>query len=529
MMSTMRRFERTQDRRRIVTDKTMTGASAAPPGAPGVSYQHVEHGYFEQRQLQRHAGFFTLLVLGVGAVVAGQYSGWNLGVSQGFGGMLFATVIIAVMYVFLCASIGEMAAALPHTGGAYSFARTTMGPWGGFTTGLAENIEFVLAPAGNMFFMGAYLGAIFGTPADAQPLWWIAGYALMLLLSVRGLDLSMRVVVIVTIAAVAVLAFFCIAALPHVDFARYALNLGADAAGKPVELPGGHGPWLPFGATGVMLAMPFAVYMFLAIEQLPLTAEEAHDPIRHMPLALMFGILILTVLALGIVFFSASIPHGTFALSTSGEPLLDGFRALFGHTASKLLAGVAVLGLAASFLAGSFAAGRNIYSLSRAGYLPTALSVTHPVKKTPNRALTAGSLLALTVLLAFWFTFGRRDNALMGGVLVSMIVFAGMISYIFQSLSYIRLKRLHANLKRPFRSPFGLFGAVVTIAIAAATLAFQFVDPVYKWAALGAALWYALGLCYFGFYRRHRLVLSPEEEFAVSGGRRGMPDEHRSH
>ena len=128
------------------------------------------------------------------------------------------------------------------------------------------------------------------------------------------------------------------------------------------------------------------------------------------------------------------------------------------------------------------------------------------------------------VLIAFWFTFGRRDNALMGGVLVSMIVFAGMISYIFQSLSYIRLRSLHAGLKRPFKSPFGIFGAVVTIIIAGATLLFQFVDPVYKWAALGAAVWYLLGLSYFGLYRRHHLVLSPEEAFAVSGGRRGMPD-----
>jgi len=50
-----------------------------------------------------------------------------------------------------------MAAALPHTGREYSFARTTMGPCGGFSTGIAENIEFILAPAGNMFFMGAYL------------------------------------------------------------------------------------------------------------------------------------------------------------------------------------------------------------------------------------------------------------------------------------------------------------------------------------------------------------------------------------
>jgi len=90
-------------------------------------------------------------------VVEGQYSGWNLGLAQGFGGIFLALLIIAVMYLFLCSSIVEMAAALPHTGREYSFARTTMGPCGGFSTGIAENIEFILAPAGNMFFMGAYL------------------------------------------------------------------------------------------------------------------------------------------------------------------------------------------------------------------------------------------------------------------------------------------------------------------------------------------------------------------------------------
>lgn len=492
-------------------------------GNGGVSYQTVSAGYFEQRTLQRHAGFFTLLVLGVGAVIAGQYSGWNLGLAQGFGSMLAATVIIAVMYLLLCSSIGEMSAALPHTGGAYSFARTTLGPWGGFSTGLAENIEFILAPAGNMFFMGTYLSAIFGTAPEWQPLWWLVGYACMLLLSVRGLGVSMRVVVLITLAAIGVLVFFFATAIPHVDFAAKALNLASGADGTPVEVAGGNGPWLPFGLTGVMLALPFGVYMFLAIEQLPLTAEESHDPSRHVPRALVFGILILAALAIGVLFFSASIGGGAFAMSSSGEPLLDGFREIFGHTASKVLSAVAVLGLAASFLAGSFAAGRNIYSLSRAGYLPTALSVTHPVHKTPNLALLAGSLLALTILLVFWFGFGRENNALMGGIMVSMIVFAGMISYILQSVAFIRLRRLYPDLPRPYRSPYGVLGALVVIGVSAITLIYQFLDPLYKWAALGAAAWYLVGMAYFAFYRRHRLVLSPEEAFAVSSGRDGHP------
>ena len=60
--------------------------------------------------------------------------------------MLVALIVITIMYLGLCFSIAEMSPALPHTGGAYSFARSAMGPWGGYVTGLAENMEYVLTP-----------------------------------------------------------------------------------------------------------------------------------------------------------------------------------------------------------------------------------------------------------------------------------------------------------------------------------------------------------------------------------------------
>ena len=70
--------------------------------------------------------FPSLWALGVGAVISGQFSGWNYGLEFGFGSMLAATVIITIMYVGLTYSIAEMSPALPHTGGAYSFARASM-------------------------------------------------------------------------------------------------------------------------------------------------------------------------------------------------------------------------------------------------------------------------------------------------------------------------------------------------------------------------------------------------------------------
>ena len=148
----------------------------------GVTYGATDAGYFERRGLKRYARVWSLWALGVGAVISGQFSGWNLGIaSGGWGGLFLAAMIVAVMYLGLCFSLAEMSPALPHTGGAYSFARTAMGPWGGFVTGLAESIEYIITPAVIVFFIGSYLTGIFETAPALQPVWWLAAYVVFVL------------------------------------------------------------------------------------------------------------------------------------------------------------------------------------------------------------------------------------------------------------------------------------------------------------------------------------------------------------
>jgi ethanolamine permease len=142
-----------------------------------------------------------------------------------------------------------MSPALPHTGGAYSFARSSMGPWGGFITGLAENIEYVLTPAVVVFFAGSYLTQILGTPAAAQPLWWLVCYVIFVGLNLLGVETSFKVTVVITVMALAVLAIYWVSALPHFAFGRWALNIVAGPDGKLAELPGGHGSFMPFGCS----------------------------------------------------------------------------------------------------------------------------------------------------------------------------------------------------------------------------------------------------------------------------------------
>lgn len=492
--------------------------------AAGIHYQQQDASYFDKRGLRRHAGPWSLWALGVGAVISGHYSGWNLGLaSGGWGGMAIATAIIAVMYLGLTFCIAEMSPALPHTGAAYSFARSSMGPWGGFVTGLCENVEYVLTPAVIVFFIGSYLGSIFETPAAFQPLWWLLGYLLFVGLNIVGVELSFRVTLAVTLLALAILVVFWFSAVTHLDFSTWALNIAPGGG----ELEGGHGPLLPMGIGGALTAMPFAVWLFLAIEQLPLAAEESVDPRRDMPRGILLGITTLIVSAtLILVLNPAVVGVGSYALSQSGEPLLDGFQAIFGAGTAKFLALLALVGLIASFHTIIFAQGRQIYSLSRAGYFPTFLSVTHGTRKTPYVAMIGGALVGMTIMLICFFGLGTQEgSAVIGGTLLNMAVFGAMCSYIAQALSFILLRRHHAHIERPYRSPFGIPGAVATLVIALMTIYFQLSDSTYRIGVIGVALWLAVGIGYFACIGRHRLILSPEEEFAMQRGEQAEADD----
>lgn len=480
----------------------------------GVSYTRADAGYFEKRHLQRYAGIWSLWALGVGAVISGHFSGWNFGFATGgWGGMLVAGAIIGVMYIGLVFCIAEMSPALPHTGAAYSFGRTAMGPWGGFITGLCENVEYVVTPAVIVTFITAYVNSIFGFDPAYSPIIWIVTYLIFLGLNIFGVALSFRVTLIVTLLSLAVLIIFWISAIPNMDFSRWALNIAPDGT----ELPEGNGSFFPMGFSGVLATLPFAVWLFLAIEQLPLAAEESVDPKRDMPKGILLGMLTLVISAFMIVLLNPSVVGvGSHKLGTSLEPLLDGFRAVYGDVGVTVLGIMALTGLIASFHTILFAQGRQIYSLSRAGYFPSALSITHSTYRTPHVAMIVGAIVGLLIMLAIWFALGaEKGGSVIGSVLLNMAVFGAMFSYILQAISFILLRKNQPHINRPYKSPLGIGGAVVTIVIALVTLYYQVQDPLFSKGVLWVGVWFVLAIVYFALVGRHKLILSPEEEFAM--------------
>jgi ethanolamine permease len=468
-------------------------------GLTSHQYRATPEHLIGRSSLRRHAGVFHLWALGVGAVISGDFFGWNLGlIAGGFGGLMMALVVMTLLYVCLCASIAEMSPALPHAGGAYSFARTSLGPWCGYITGLAENMEYIFTPAVIVVGIGGYLGAVFQTPAHWAPLWWLVCYIIFAGLNIVGVETSFRVSATVCVCALAILTIFSIGAAPHFDLHRWALEGGA---------------WLPKGSSGIFAALPFALWVYLGIEQMPLAAEESHDPAETMPRGIFWALATLIIFAFAVLALNAGMAPGAKAVGVSTEPLFVGFRTIFGAgLRSSALALFACTGLIASFHAIIYAFGRQIYSLARAGYFPPWLSVTHKTRETPYRALIVGSVIGYATALGI---FLLPQQSPVAGVLLNMAVFGAVIAYVFQMVSFIALRLKHRTMERPFRSPLGVTGAVIAAAISAITLIALFVNQDDRPGAYGALVWFIFGLLYFTLYSRKRLLLSPEEEFAV--------------
>ncbi|MDA2893568.1 ethanolamine permease [Mycolicibacterium sp. BiH015] len=448
--------------------------------------------YLAKRQLKKgSAGWVLLAGLGVSYVISGDYSGWNFGLAEGgFGGLAIAAVIIAGMYLALVLGMAELSSALPAAGGGYTFARRALGPWGGFATGTAILIEYAIAPAAIATFIGAYVESLglFGITDG----WWVylAAYAIFIGIHLSGVGEALKVMFVITAIALVGLIVFAIAAVGRFDPANLTDIAVTDAAGASALLP--------FGLLGVWAAIPFAIWFFLAIEGVPLAAEETDRPERNVPRGIIAAMAVLLVTCVAVLVLTTG-AGGAAAMSESGNPLVE---ALGDSMWAKVVNYIGLAGLIASFFSIIYAYSRQLFALSRAGYLPTALSVTNS-RKAPTLALIVPGLIGFALSLT-----GQ------GALLLNMAVFGAALSYVLMMVSHIVLRRREPDMARPYRTPGGIVTTGFALIVAMlAVIATFLVDHI---AALCCLVVFALFMAYFGLYSRHRLVAnSPDEEFAA--------------
>ncbi len=412
---------------------------------PTVPTQAPTHA--PSQTLHRTLGPLMIWGLGVGYVISGSYFGWNLGLETGGPyGMLAATLIATALYVTFVLGYAELSCAIPRAGGAFVYAQRAFGEKTAFVVGLAQIVEYCLAPPAIAFAIGSYINIGWG---DALRTWLhvteqpgdlvtvinvvaLAAYVIFTAINMWGVKLSASFELVITIIAVVELLVFGAVALPGFKWETFSQD------------------GMPNGWGGVFLALPFALWFYLAIEGVANIAEEAKNPQKDLPRGFLSAMGTLVVLAM-IVFFGSVGVAGWKAVyfvngvdgATSDSPLPMAIKQMHGDgLLFKVMTNFGLLGLIASFHGIILASSRALLEMGRSRFLPKAIGRLHEGRGTPVVALVVNFGVGLLAL----FTGKTGD-------IITIAIFGALTLYFFSTIALFRLRKLEPELERPYQTP----------------------------------------------------------------------------
>lgn len=394
--------------------------------------------------------------LAVGLVISGEYFGWSYGWDKaGTLGFLVTSILIAIMYTTFIFSFTELTTAIPHAGGPFAYARRAYGPKMAFVAGYATLIEFVFAPPAIAMAIGAYLNVQF--PGVDPKLFAVGAYVVFVGLNIIGVHIAATFELFVTLLAIVELLVFMGVVSPGFSMANFVANGWA-----------GQNEFTSAAIPGMIAAIPFAIWFFLAIEGVAMAAEEAKDPKTTIPKAYIAGILTLVVLAIGVMVFAGGAGDWK-ALSNINDPLPQAMKMIVGENSGWLhmLVWIGLFGLVASFHGIILGYSRQIFALSRAGYMPKFFGEVNDKFKTPHRAIIAGAVVGVAAILSDDLQF---NGMTLTANLITMAVFGAIVMYIISMMSLFALRKNEPNLARPFKAyAYPLF-PMIALVLAAISL-----------------------------------------------------------
>jgi len=449
----------------------------------------MAHPWFRTRQplagddphggLRRVLGPWSVMLLGIGCtigagifVMPGQVAAEHAGPAVILSFLLAA---IASACAALCYS--ELAAMIPVSGSAYSYAYATLGEFIAWIIGWDLLLEYGLANAAVAAGWGGYLNQILAPLGRAlPPQWWHApgqaiagtsqvgilnapaavGILLVTGLLCLGIRESARVNGLLVVTKIAVLLMFIVLCVPHVDPAHY----------TPFFLP-------DRGWNGVVTGAAVVFFLFIGFDAVSTVAEETRNPRFDMPFGILTGLGIVTILYMAV----ASVLTGVLPLSKLAvpEPLADALLAVQHPRAAMLLSVVAVVGIASMLVVGSIGQTRILAVMARDGLMPGWMGRIHPRLGTP--VVSTLALGVVTAILGACFPLDAlADLVSIGTLSAFVVVMAGVLV----------LRVREPDRPRAFRTPWVPALPLAGIAI-----------NVYLMTGLSAAVWLRF-LVWFG-------------------------------
>lgn len=388
--------------------------------------------------------------------------------------MLIAAVAMTVLFFVLAQCLAELAASFPEGAGFDHYVREGFGPAAGYICGLSLAIALAIGTGLAASFSAAYFQALTG--AGGWPIKLVM-FAVIIGLQLRGArEVAGLTVVTGAVVITVLLAFFSFSAA-HFSVAN---------------LAGAANPATRASAASVLACVPFALFLFLGVEQAAQAAAETQDPTSTMPKALGFAVLVAGVVGLATLLF-ATATAGVATLSASDDPLFTAITAHSTAPAASLMMHLvsvgAMVALLATFFSLAYAASRQFYHLARAGELPRLLATTNR-RRAPSGALIVTAACGL-------FAAAFRPDAVM-----VVFIFLVSVSYLLVLGAFVTLRYRAPGRARPYRAVGGLPMAFAGLLLALSVVAscYQLRPAALSWCIAGLVL----ALVHF-LVRSHRL------------------------
>ena len=434
--------------------------------------------------LRRVLGAGDLIMLAIGAVIgAGIFGSIGSAAAGQLGpngevirvGAGPALVISFLLLGACCALAGlcyaELASMIPQAGSAYAYSYATLGELVAWIIGWDLILEYAVGNVAVAISWGDYFKSLLGGWFEL-PVWLTTGYRTALLSSnpeVHGLlDTAPHVAgipILVNIPAFAIVALITWLLMLGVRESARANNIMV--AVKLIVLTlfiimgaqhinsANYHPFAPNGFTGIHQGAAIVFFAYIGFDAISTAAEETKNPQRNLPIGILGGLAICTVIYIIIGYvLTGMVPYKQ--LGTAADPLAYALNATGLTSIAKIVALGAVFSMAAVLLVFQYGQPRIFFAMARDGLLPTWASKVHGKYRTPYiTTLLTGAFVAL------WSLIGDA------GETYDLTNIGTLFAFALVCIGVIVLRHTDPERRRPFRVPFvhvvGVVGAGLCI------------------------------------------------------------------
>ncbi|XP_034946106.1 probable cationic amino acid transporter [Chelonus insularis] len=408
------------------------------------------HPNDSKQKLQKCLTTLDLTSLGIGSCVGtGMYLVAGMVARSVAGpGVVISFIIAAIASIFSGACYAEFGVRVPHTSGsAYMYSYVTVGELIAFVIGWNMVLEYLIGTSACACALSACLdalangavssaiansvGTIFGRPPDF--LAFIITLLMMVLLA-AGVRKSLVFNNVLNTVNLAVWVFIMTAGMFYVDSTNWTEHKG----------------FLPFGWSGVFTGAATCFYAFIGFDIIATTGEEATNPKKSIPLAIVSSlIIILIAYVTSSMVLTLIVPYDEVDQDSA---LVDMFGQVGAYKCKYIVAVGALAGLTVSMFGSMFPMPRIVYAMAQDGLIFRTLSQVWPITGTPVIAtITSGVLAAFVALLIQLEVLVEMMS--IGTLLAYTLVSTCVLILRYQPHSTNLIELLPQSLRTPCRSP----------------------------------------------------------------------------